>query len=58
MVGYLKVRLNYRAERATGKVVARAVFLKLADVRSIDNVNIYTAQRTNYMGLLLLCRFG
>ena len=52
------MRLNYRAERATGKVVARAVFLKLADVRSIDNVNIYKAQRTNYMGLLLLCRFG
>ena len=52
------MRLNYRTERATGKVVARAAFLKLAYVRSIDNVNIYTAQRTNYMGLSLLCRFG
>ena len=58
MAGSLKGRLNYRAERAAGKVVARAIFLILADVGSTDNVKIYTAQRTNCRGLLLLCRFG
>ena len=52
------MRLNYRAGRAAGKVVARAIFLILADVGSTDNVKIYTAQRTNCRGLLLLCRFG
>ena len=50
------MKLNYRAERAV--VVARAIFLILADVGSIDNVKIYTAQRTICRGLLLLCRFG
>ena len=56
MVGSLKVKLHYRAERSAGKVVARAIFL--AHVGSIDNIKIYRAQKTNCRGVFLLCGFG